>query len=877
MKNLFIALVLFVAVPAIAFGQGVRGTIVDENGEPVPMAGIYLPSERTGTASNSEGKYEIPLSPGEYDLVFQSLGFRTRTFHLTIRKTWLELDITMEPQSIQLREVVVNPSGEDPAYAIMRKAIGMAPYYLRQTNRYLADVYLKGSFRMDNIPRLLKNNLTISVNDVEAPLEEGRTYTMESMNEITFIAPDTFQHTVLASRSSFPAGDEATALGFINSSFYEPDNGMVISPLAPQAMRHYKFRYEGYFEDGDVEVNKIKVTPRRKSQQLVNGYIYIVQDLWNIHSLDVKAEMFFGDIGVKQVFQPVKEGAWLPVTHQFDLDVSMMGVKAVVDYSGSVKYKEVELNKELETPEILLAESEDSFSEDEEVTVTQEEEPSKEQKKLDALLAKEELSNREMMQLARLMEKTSEKETGSQSTDLELTSTYNMTVKKDSIKQDSAFWETKRPIPLTPLEQESYALGDSLAAAHAGKKDNAANDVEGWVDKVAGFATFGKRFFNGDSSVMINYNGLIGLGNVNFNPVDGWNYKQSLGVFWKQDSVHRLELFPELGYAFSREALMWKVRAKQTYAPMLRGEISVGAGDETSDFKNGDIGVNPWVDMISSLAFKENYKRYFGRRFVEVSNALDLANGLRWDVSAAYEWMTPRLNNSNYSFFYRDKDYHSNIPENELLFFDNLEEQESFSWGTTVTYTPRYFYRIHKGRKIMSHSDYPTFSVSVKQGIQAFDRSADYLFFEGGVEHEKEAGFFPVLSWAVNGGWFARNESLHFSQFKHFNTSAVPVRITRSPAFRLLDDYEASTNEWYLQGHLKYASPYLLLKRLPVLSNRLWQESLHFDYLHTPLLHNYTQAGYSIDQILFMGSIGVFAGFEDGKYKHWGVSAVLEF
>jgi hypothetical protein len=364
---------------------------------------------------------------------------------------------------------------------------------------------------------------------------------------------------------------------------------------------------------------------------------------------------------------------------------------------------------------------------------------------------------------------------------------------------------------------------------------------------------------------------------VNFNPVDGWNYKQSLSVFWKQDSVHRLELTPEAGYAFSRDELMWKVKARQTYAPLLRGEVSVGAGDETSDFKSSGIAVNPWVDMVASLAFKENYKRYFGRRFVEVSNALDLANGLRWNVSAAYEWMTPQLNNSNYSFFHRNKDYHSNIPENDLLFFNNLEEQESFSWGTTISYTPRYFYRIHKGRKIMSHSDYPTFSFSVKQGIQAFDSSADYLFFEGGLEHEKDAGFFPVLSWAANGGWFARNESLHFSHFKHFNTSVAPVRITRNPAFRLLDDYEASANEWYLQGHLKYTSPYLLLKRLPVLSNRLWQESLHFDYLHTPEFRNYTQVGYSIDQILLMGSIGVFAGFEDGKYKHWGVSAVLEF
>lgn len=876
MKNLFLALAFFITLPIVTSAQGVRGTIVDEKGEPLPMASIYLPSERTGTISNTNGNYEIALDPGEYDLVFQSLGFRTRTFHLTIRETWLELDITLEPQSIQLREVVVNPSGEDPAYAIMRKAIGMAPYYLRQTNRYQADVYLKGSFRMDKVPRLLKNNLTISVNDVEAPVEEGRTYTMESMNEITFVAPDTFKHTVLASRSSFPAGDEATALGFINSSFYEPDNGMVISPLAPHAMRHYKYRYEGYFEDGEVEVNKIKVIPRRKSQQLVNGYVYIVQDLWNLHSIDVKAEMFFGDVGVKQVFQPVKEGAWLPVTHQFDLDVAMMGVKAVVDYSGSVKYKQVELNDDLEAPDFLQIATSESM-EEEESEVPVEEEQTREQRKIETLLAKDDLNNREMMQLARLMEKASEQEEEDKSRDLELTSTYDMEVKKDSIQRDSSFWETRRPIPLTPLEQESFALGDSLAAVSAAKKDSASADEDGLLDKVAGFTTFGKRFFLADSSFMINYNGLIGLGNVNFNPVDGWNYKQSIDVIWKQDSVHRFQLFPEIGYAFSREALFGKVRGQQTYAPMLRGEFRFSAGEETADFKSSSYAVNPWTDMAASLIFKENYKRYFGRRFAEISNGIDLSNGLRWDLSASYEWMEPRINNSNYSFFNQDEDYYFNIPENEQLYFSHLEQQESFSWGTTLTYTPHYFYRVYKGRKIMSHSDYPTFLFSVKQGVPAFNSSADYLFLEGGVKQEKEAGFFPALSWAAHGGWFARNEAMHFSHFKHFNASTMPVRITGSPAFRLLDDYAASTNEWYFQGHLKYSSPYLLLKRLPVLSNRMWQESLHLDYLHTPLLRNYTQVGYSIDQIFFMGSVGVFAGFEEGDFEHWGISAVLQF
>lgn len=870
-----IIFLLAIFLPALSLAQGVRGTIVDENGDPLPMVSIYMPSEQVGTTTNHEGKYEVLLDPGEYKLVFRSLGFKHREFKLTIRKTWIDLDLTLEPQSYQLREVVVNPSGEDPAYAIMRKAIGLAPYYLRQTERYNAEVYLKGSFRMNHIPRLLKNKLTVGSNGTEVPMEEGRTYTMESMNEITFIAPDTFRQTVLASRSSFPAGDESTALGFINSSFYEPDNGMVISPLAPQAMRHYNFRYEGYFDEAGFEINKIKVTPKRKSQQLVSGYVYIVQDLWNLHSVDVEAEMFFGDVKVKQVFQPVRENAWLPVNHQFDLDVAMMGVKAVVDYSGSVKYKEVELNDELETPEFLVEIKEATVEEEPAEEGTAQAPKNINQEKIDELLARDELSNREMMRLAKLMEKESDKKEVPES--LELTSTYKMEVKKDSVKRDSAYWETMRPVPLTPLEQESFALGDSLARASENKSDSTEKKEKGLLGRIAGFSAFGKRFYMADSAVTINYGGVIGLGNVNFNPVDGWLYKQSLRLNWRQDSMHRMTFTPQVTWAFSREALMWNAHLSQTYAPMQRGRLEVSAGDETTDFKPGAIDVAPFADMVAALFFKENYKRYFDRRFFTIQNGLDLANGLRWNLSATYEQMKPLQNNSDFSFFEKDEDYYPNIPENAALETGHLMEQNSLSWRAGLTYTPRHFYRIRNGRKIMAHSEYPTFSLAVEHGVSAFNSDADYLLVEGSVKQEKEAGFFPALSWEAGGGWFARNEHMHFSRFRHFSGSTIPVRLTGGSSFRLLNDYTSSINEWYVTGHLKYSSPYLLLKNLPVLSNRLWQESLHLNYLHTPQLTHYTQLGYSIDQIFFMGSVGVFAGFENGEYEHWEISAVLEF
>lgn len=72
-----------------------------------------------------------------------------------------------------------------------------------------------------------------------------------------------------------------------------------------------------------------------------------------------------------------------------------------------------------------------------------------------------------------------------------------------------------------------------------------------------------------------------------------------------------------------------------------------------------------------------------------------------------------------------------------------------------------------------------------------------------------------------------------------------------------------------------YSSPWMLIKNLPFFSNRVWNENLHINYLHTPENPHYFETGYSISRIFMVGSIGVFAGFSEGSYSHWGLKAAI--
>jgi hypothetical protein len=851
---------------SIIKGAVLHGIITDSEKNPIPGVSLFIRELRTGTISNNEGNYEITLPAGTYHLRFQSLGMRSQEHTIILAEAeTAELNIELESVLFKIDEIKVYSGGEDPAYAMMRKAISLAPYYLRQAKRYDANVYLKGSLQVKKVPRLLRKNMDIRVND--SKIEVGPTYTIESMNEITFIAPDTFRHTVISSQSNFQNNmDENSPIGYINSSFYSPENDDYISPLSPQAMRHYKFRYEGYLKEGNTIVDKIKVIPRRNSQQLFSGDLYLVDGLWNIYSVDFNLTTFFGDIHIKQVYAPLNNNIWLPVNQLFDIKAAIMGLAADAQYVAAVEYTHIEKDEKLTVPPLLDGViNMEAEPENEQKTPTL----SKTEQKIAKIIEKEDLNNRDMMRLAALTEKKA-KEHKNEKPVMEIKGSYDITIRKDSLNRDSLYWQTVRPIPLTAIEAEALAKHANLPDAAIDSSVTDTVKQKSRFSKTASAIVSGTDFpKNGNAK--FSYKGLFNLPAIGFNAVDGWRYHLEFNFSWKQDSLHSLQMETKSGYAFNRESFFGDISVKQNYAPLHRGLLTLTAATGSQSYKR-ERDVAPLLNMASSLLFKENYLRLYNDDFLALQNEVDLTNGLRFTVEAEYHDFSPLNNSTNFSFFKQNNDYHSNTinywNDNNQLF----EAQNAFITKASLAYTPRYFYRIEKGRKEMLQSDYPTFHVSAEHGTGWFDTDNDYLLLEAGAFKESELMMRPTLSWDVNIGKFVRNEQIHFSRFRHFAGSQIPV-VFGDPANQLMltDSYLTSTNNWYMRGNVTYSSPWLLLKRLPLLSQTIWTENIHLSYLNSDVTPHYLQTGYSISRIFMLINAGVYAGFSNGEYTNWGI------
>ena len=869
--------------------QVIRGRITDANGRAVSNASLFVRELKLGTTANDDGYYDLKVAEGTYTCVFQCLGYETETRMITVGTDITEHNIALHEKAYEIKEVVISNRREDPAYGIMRRAIAMAPYYMNQVSEFKADVYLKGTLRVDKIPGLIKR----LAKEEDIDLKVG-TYVEETFNDIEFTAPNKYRQKVLKKTCSMPDSQSDNSMTLITTSIY--DSKMlepVISPLSTSAFAHYRFRYEGFVEEDNRIINKIKITPARKSKQLLSGYIFIADNYWNVHSLDVTGE-FDLIVGVKyriQVnFGEVNENVWMPVSHRFDFDMSMLGGKGSYQYVSSVKYNNITENTSIRKPDaLLLAEQQRKAMQqlqDPPLALTEKQEPtSKTSVKVEKMLEKENLSNREAYQLARLMQKEAEAEK-KESKSMDITETlrddYKITVDSTANQRDTAYWEMMRPVPLNPDELKSYQEKEIRLAALPQQKDTTkskrSTKPKNPFLKASGKVLWGTGIDLGKKGGTLQYRGLR-PSKLGFNTVDGFYVGQKLTWykdFAKSQRENRLTIAPEVIWAINRKAVMWNVDASLTYSPMRRGMARLSFGQTTGDFSNFR-NIYPFENTVSSLFFRRNYLKLYEDNFVEAFNLIDIANGLQLTATLKYARRVMRDNSSDYSFFYRDsREYTPNVPVNAEL-DALLPNHTSATFMLNLNYTPRYYYRIDRNsRKRYVRSDFPTIFATWQKGMNGLlggDSNFDQLTL--GIRQGIKSGLMQRFTYMVRGGAFINRESVFFPDFRHFNTVEIPVTMgIIQQSFNLLEYYRYSTSDKYLEAHAYYETPFLLLKFLPFFSNRmLWMEGAQLDYLYTDGITNYIELGYTIGGMMWKA--GVFTGFENFRYRSFGVKLSL--
>jgi hypothetical protein len=597
--------------------QMIKGKILDQNGEALAFASVFVNPGLRGTASNADGKYILGLPQGKYNLKVQYLGYQTFSKEIDVKSGTLQLDITLKEEPLLLETIEVNSEMEDPAYTIMRRAIAKAKFHQQHIDKYTVTAYLKGSGRLKKVPGLFRKKIEREL--AKEGVDTSTAFVTESVNEIIYTRPNQYDEKVISIRSV--GNDNNTSPNrFILSSFYYDNVGPVISPLSQKSFAYYKFEYLGFFSEGDQLINKIKVTPRRPGDNIFSGIIYIVDQAWSIHSLDLNTSIWGIKFRIKQIYQAQNETSWMPVNQEFLVDGRILGFGFEYQYFVNMKDYQITLNPDLIfVPEIL-----DNKLQKEEAKKIDLAIRKKKESTLETLVKEDKISGKMLRKILKDYEKEEKEEIRVDSVK-DVVSIRNFEIDSAAHKRDSAFWAEVRPIPLTDYEVKGYNRVDSLAIASEieNKEDSmvVSSDVQKTISvkrrsdfKLSHFV-FGGRYKLGKHSTF----GLTSMvERTGFNVVEGL----SLGnkVFFtsgKNNTMTTLSFSPSYNFGrnkldyFSDHDFSWGSRKYRS---------SIGIQGGTSSFPiNAEGGIHPVFNAFYTILFHENYMLLYQKDFGKIS------------------------------------------------------------------------------------------------------------------------------------------------------------------------------------------------------------------------------------------------------------------
>lgn len=858
-------ILLFTASIQFALASGIRGSVKDEDGAPLAYTTIFVKQTGSGTTTNENGSYDITLPAGKYEIVFQFLGYETVVRQVDIGTEYIEVNVVLKTQATLLETVTINSGTEDPAYTIMRKAIAKAKYHTQQIDEYTARVYIKGVGQLKDYPWLAKKAIE------KEGIEKGQVFLTESISDIKYTRPNTFEEKVISIRSD--GKDNNTSPNpYIFGSFYEPEVAETISPLSPKAFSYYRFEYMGTFKDRDYEVSRIKVTPRSKGDNVVQGMLYIVEDWWAIHSMDIYTTKLGITINIKAVYAPIEDKAWMPVSHRFKAEGKIFGFEFEYNYLATVSNYKIKINPELyvdvdhmEVIDEKIEKEEAQRIEEKYATGSKKDKKQADQAQQlqERLKSGKEITRKELKTIIKDYEKSETKDLK----EPEVISNITFKVDSGAYKKDSTYWTALRPVPLTKLELRGYQKIDSMALVE--RKKDEGDTLK--ASKHKGFQPWdlliGDRYKIGKHS-----NFQIHFPMPGFNTVEGWNfaYKVSFGTILQDTNKTRITITPAFRYAFSRKVasgyLNLSVRNK-------KDRLDVQGGRYIKQY-NPDEPILPIVNDFTTLFLERNLMKLYEREYIDISYRRKLNPYV--SVGTTWSWMKRRelTNNSDYKWVNRDdiEGYTPNAPVNNELSDTSFPEHNAFVGSVTLTARPWLKYSIRNGRKTEVQNSSPTFMFEYRKGFNNVLGSAiDFDQIELGIKHRLRVGVRGNADFYLRAGMFPHTNKMYFMDYEHFQGNLTPF-ITNDPvgSFRLLDYYKYSTSDKYFAGSFHYQFRKLLVTNILLVRMAGIRENVFVNYLATPTSKNYTEVGYSIDGILRIFRLEGAVSFQEGKYQNYG-------
>jgi len=804
--------------PVLAFGQqqDISGVVTDQAGKRLPFTAVFAEHTTFGTLTNERGFYRLSLNPGTYTVIYRLIGQKQKAVQVNLKQDTV-INTTLGPEIYRLKEASV--LGNDPAYAIIRKAMEKRRFYKKQVDSYSCNVYLKGVQKLVSGPKRYMGDSVIKALSLN---KNGSSiiYQSEANSQFNFSRPRDVKEVLLGSRA---AGDHAS-LNFnraldIRTDFYDNllhwdalSNRSFVSPIAYNAPAFYSYKFRGDFMENGHLIHKIEVIAKRKSDPTFNGFIYIEDGAWRIHSLNLKlyraANINFVDsLQIMQQFIPVTEDVWQPSSVRFNYRGKVLGFVFSGYYEGI--YTDYNINP----------------------------------------IFKPDFFNKQVMEIP-----------------------------NQAFKKDSVYWNNNRPVPLTLQEEIYYYNKDSLGRKRqsakyldSAKKINNTFLVLPWI--LNGYnikSSDGKKIYNIQSPKDIVFYNSVERWGINFAP----RYKRFAA------NGKTLEIRPVIRYSFARELLNANVYASYRYNPTKQASFYGKIGSDFLDLNNSGT-VSLFLNTLSTLFAEHNLLKLYQSKFVQGGTQGEVENGIL--LNGLMEYADRRSLNNFYTKAGLDStqltpppatingvSQQSNNPLDPGSDVPLFPHYRSLSFSGSATFTFRQEYTQRPDGKYIEPSPYPRVRINYRKGFPVLGSVVDYDFTSVDIFQDRlRMGILGYSSYFFSAGTFLNNKKLYYPDYKQFRGGQPFVFDSSLGSFHYLNYYVYSTNQNYLEGHYEHDFGGYFLNRIPLVRKLRLEEIVGGSFLTQGIMQNYHEFYFGIKKLLvrfdygfaFDGHNKIYQGF----------------
>lgn len=793
-----------VCITFTAAAGRISGSVTDAKGQPLPFASILVKGTTFGTTANNEGKYFLQLNAGNYTIVAQYVGYQRQEKAITVAEENTTLDFQLALLDLSLKEVVVKPGAEDPAYEIIRNAIKKRPYYLNQLDKFQCEVYIKGLFKLRDFPKKFMGQ-TVDFEDGDTS-KKKILYLSETIASYSVDKPNKTKIEVLSTKVS----GQSDAFGLSAPqivSFY--DNNLqfgnlnprgFISPIAENALHFYKYKYEGSFFEEGKEINRIRVIPRRKYEPLFSGYINIVDGDWRIHSLQLQlvkeSQMQVLDtLKIEQLYTPYDNDVWVIKTQVIYPAIKIFGFDAHGSFVNV--YSKFQVN------------------------------PAFERKFFNNTILK---------------------------------------IYEGSNKKPADYWDTIRPVPLLDEEIRDYKKKDSIEQAR--KDPRYLDSLDRRRNRISHIGIFftGQTFSKEKRRWSIHIDPLIR--SIQYNTVEGWVVNLRGTWYKRLDSANprrSLMITPVLRYGFSNHHFNSYGSVVYNYGKRYFSSLGISGGKRVFQFNNaGPISV--FTNTNSTLYWRKNYAKFYEAWFGRLNYSRGIGDGVTLSAALEYQDRMPLENTADYSIFKaKDRQFTPNFPTE--LVSGNIKRHQALSITVGASWRPGSRYIEFPDRKVNIGSRYPTFSLRLTKGFnELLGSDIDYAKWRFGVNDNVNLKLGGSFRYNLAVGGFLQADSVAIPDLHHFNGNQVTLTAGYLNSFQLLPYYKYSNSaRTFVEGHVEHHFNGLLTNKIPPFRQLNWHLVTGANAFYIKPSVNYFEVFAGIENILRIARVDFIWGFEYGR------------